>query len=355
MKALVLAGGKGERLRPITSTIPKHLLPVANRPILFYGLEQIAAAGISDVGIIVSPETGKEIRAAVGDGSKWGVRITYILQPEPRGLADAVTVGRDFLGDSHFLMFLGDNLIQGGVADFVKQYEAARPDALILLKKVADPRLFGVAELNPKGCILNLQEKPKEPKSDYAVVGIYLFSPVIHDAIKGLRPSWRGELEVTDAIQRLIDAGKHVQSNILQGWWLDTGKKDDLLEANMIVLDECIRRDVKGVFDAHSRLVGRVQVMEGTQIERSTIRGPVSIAEKCVIRNSFIGPFCSIGAGTTIEDSSLEHSVVLEGAQISHMSRLADSLIGRWTTIQPSTGRDSAKRLFLADHCKLEL
>lgn len=355
MKALVLAGGKGTRLKPLTNTMTKQLLPVANKPILFYVIEQVREAMITDVGIIISPETGEQIKEAVGDGSKWGVNIIYIVQPEPLGLAHAVKTAYDFLGNSSFLMFLGDNLIKGGVKKFVDQFSHSNPDALILLKEVADPRLFGIAELDSKGQVLRLVEKPKEPSSNLALVGIYIFTPVIHETIARIKPSWRGELEITDAIQGLLDMGKKVHTHILESWWLDTGKKDDLLEANRVVLDDFLLRDIKGQVDAESRLVGRVEIREETVIEDSEVRGPVSIAEGCRIKNSFIGPFTSIGKGTIIEDSSIEHSVILEDCRIHRIERLADSLIGKGAELTRGDQRFKATRLFVGDDAKVEL
>ena len=355
MKAIILAGGRGTRLRPITNTIAKQLLPVANKPILFYVLDQIVETGIKDICIIISPETSSHVREAVGDGSRWDARITLTLQAEPLGLAHAVTTAREFLGDSPFLMFLGDNLIQGGVKEFVHQFNTSQPDALILLKEVPDPRLFGVAELNGRGEVVHLVEKPKEPKTNLALVGIYLFTPEIHRAISEIKPSRRGELEITDAIQRLIDTQRTVRSHILSGWWLDTGKKDDLLEANRVVLDNLVQRDIRGQIDADSQVVGRVEIGEGTSIENSTVRGPVSIGEGCLIRNSFIGPFTSIGAKTTIEDSSVEHSVVLENGLISKIGRLEDSLIGKGVTLRKADDRFKAVRLFVGCDSTLEL
>ena len=355
MKALILSGGKGTRLKPLTNTMAKQLLPVANKPILFYVLDQVREAGISDIGIIISPETGRWVKEAVGDGSRWTTHITYILQSEPKGLAHAVKTAQDFLGDSPFLMFLGDNLIEGGIKEFVHQFEELRPDALILLKEVPDPRVFGVAELNDKGDVACLVEKPKEPKSNLALVGIYLFSPEIHKAIAKIKPSWRGELEITDAIQKLLDMGKNVKSHILKGWWLDTGKKDDLLEANRIVLDEFLRSDIKGEVDSKSKVVGRVELREKTKVENSTIRGPVSIAENCHIKNSFIGPFTSIGAGTVVENSSIEHSVILENSRIFSIERLEDSLVGKNTEVVRSDKNFKATRLFIGDDARIEL
>ncbi len=355
MKALILAGGSGTRLKPITHTIPKQLLPVANKPILFYVLDQIREAGIRDVGIIISPETGSYIKEAVGDGSKWDSKITYVPQSDPLGLAHAVKTAGDFLGGSPFLMFLGDNLVEGGVKSFVQEFDAHSPDALVLLKEVAYPRLFGVAELNGKGEVVKLVEKPEEPRTNLALVGVYLFTPEIHSAIGQIKPSWRGELEITDAIQKLLEAGKEIRSRILTGWWLDTGKKDDLLEANRVVLDSLLRRDVQGEIDFESKVVGRVEVKAGAKVENSTVRGPVSIAEGCLIRNSFIGPFTSIGASAIVEDSSIGHSVILENSRIHGIERLEDSLIGTGVELKKADERFKAVKLFVGCDSSLEL
>ena len=355
MKALILCAGKGTRLKPVTTTIPKHLLPVANKPIVYYVLDQITEAGITDIGIIVCPENGDLIKGAIGDGSKWNARITYIIQHEPLGLAHAVKTGQEFLGDSSFLMFLGDNLIQGGVKSFVQRFVNDTSSSLVLLKEVADPHLFGVAELGAGGEVVKMVEKPKEPKSNLVVVGIYLLSPQIHKAIAQTKPSWRGELEITDAIQKLIDMGEKVNSHILEGWWLDTGKKDDLLEANRVVLDDLLKRDIRGEVNSGSSVVGRVEIRKGARIENSVVRGPVSIAEDCCITNSFIGPFTSIGRGTIINDSSLEHSVIMEGCHIDRVERLADSLIGRNSKVTKQEGHLKSKKLFVGDNADIEL
>lgn len=355
MKALILAGGKGTRLKPLTNTIAKHLLPVANKPILYYVVEQICGAGITSIGVVISPETGTHIREALADGSKWGARITYILQSEPLGLAHAVKTAQSFLGETPFLLFLGDNLIKDNLNTLVSRFKSESPAALIVLKAVADPRAFGVAEIDASGRVKRLVEKPKEPKSNLAMVGIYLFSPEIHQAIAQIKPSWRGEYEITDAIQKLVDMGKEVKSHTLSGWWLDTGKKNDLLEANRIVLDEQLKRRIKGEVDHASRIIGRVEVREGTRVEGSVIRGPVSIAENCLIINSFIGGFTSIGAGTEIQDSSVEYSLIMSNSRILGIRTLSDSVIGRNVEITKEEQKLQATRFFVGDDTRIEL
>ncbi len=347
MKALVLAGGSGTRLRPITHTSAKQLVPVANKPILFYGLEQIVAAGVTDVIIIVG-DTEQEIRDAVGDGSALGLNPTYVRQDAPRGLAHAVLTAADHLGDDDFIMFLGDNLIEGGITHVVEHFNAERPAASILLKKVPDPHRFGVAELDDAGHVVRLVEKPADPPSDLALVGVYLFTHKIIDAARRIQPSARGELEITDAIQQLLDDGERVISSKVEGWWLDTGKKDELLEANRIVLGS-IRRDIRGEIDADSQAVGEVVLHEGAKLINSTVRGPAVIGAGAVIEDAYIGPFTSIAPGCLIRRSEVEHSVVLERCEVSDVPRMESSLLGRDVVIGLSSNKPKAFRFMLGD------
>jgi glucose-1-phosphate thymidylyltransferase len=351
MKALVLAGGAGTRLRPITHTSAKQLVPVANKPILFYGLEQIRDAGITDIGIIVG-DTAPEIEAAIGDGSELGIRATYIPQPEPLGLAHAVLTGADFLGDDDFVMFLGDNLIEGGITELVDSFQEHRPDAQILLKPVPDPERFGVAELDTEGNITRLVEKPKDPPSNLALVGVYLFTPAIVDASRRIEPSGRGELEITDAIQQLIDDGKTVRSSQVTGWWLDTGKKDELLEANRIVLGTLTAR-VDGDVDDASQVVGQVVIELGAQLENSTVRGPAVIGRNTRLVDTYVGPFTSIANDCVIERTEIEHSVVLERCVVRDIPRIEGSLLGRDVEIGRAERKPAAYRFMLGDHSQV--
>jgi len=354
MKALILSGGKGTRLRPLTYTGAKQLVPVANKPVLFYVLENVIDLGIKDIGIIIAPETGEAVKEAVGDGNRWGVNITYILQPEPKGLAHAVKVAHPFLENSPFLMYLGDNLIGADLRRFYQQFLEKKPDAQILLKAVEDPTRFGVAEIDKKGKVIRLIEKPKKPPSNLALVGIYMFSPKIHEAIREIKPSWRGELEITDAIQKLIDWGCLVLSNIIDSWWLDTGKKDDLLEANTVVLDEWIKRDVRGEV-INSVLSGRVILPATARVINSQIRGPVVIGENVLIEDSFIGPFTSIGHNAKIINSTLEHCVLLEGVEIINIERLEDALIGKNSKVIKNNLLPKALKLMIGDDSIVEI
>ncbi len=355
MKALVLSGGKGTRLRPLTHTIAKQLVPVANRPILGYVMNHLQDAGIKETGVIVAPETMDEVKRYLGDGSHWNLEITYITQEQPLGLAHAVKTARTFLGDDSFVMYLGDNLLGSGISSAVKAFQEGETDCRIFLKKVPDPRAFGVAELDEQGNIIRLVEKPKIPPSDLALVGVYLFSKAIHDAIDTIKPSWRGELEITDAIQALIQAGGHVKGEILDSWWLDTGKKDDFLAANTTVLDQYIKRIIKGSTDTESTIEGRVEIEEDAKITKSTIRGPVVIGKGAVIDNSFIGPYSSIGDNTFIKDSVIEHVVILENSRVEGVIRLEDSLIGRNARVTKGKRLRGALRLMIGDHSQVEI
>ncbi len=356
MKALILSGGKGTRLRPLTYTGAKQLVPVANKPILWYGIEAIVAAGITDIGIIISPETGTEVQNKTGNGDRFGAQITYILQEEPAGLAHAVKIAQPFLGDSPFIMYLGDNLIQDDLSPFFLSFVKQQLDALILLRTVSNPAAFGVATVDTRGKVLALVEKPKEPPSNLALVGIYFFSEQIHEAIAAIKPSPRGELEITDAIQKLIDQGKSVEALQLQGWWLDTGKKDDLLEANRIILDTRLQIAIEGEVDARSNLIGRVNVGKGAKIINSTIRGPVIIGDYCHIESSFIGPYTSIANEVTLIESDLEHSVVLQKAQVIGIhQRIVDSVIGQRAKLELAPQRPKALRFMIGDDSHIEL
>jgi glucose-1-phosphate thymidylyltransferase len=351
MKGLILSGGRGTRLRPLTYTSAKQLVPVANKPVLFYGIESLAAAGIRDIGIVVG-DTQAEIRAAVGDGSKWNVRVSYIEQDAPRGLAHAVLISEPFIGSDPFVMYLGDNLLNKGINGFVDQFIREAPAAQILLTRVPDPQMFGVAELE-NGRVIRLVEKPKEPKSDLALVGVYMFSPAVFDSVKRIRPSFRNELEITDAIQDLIDRGLEVRPHLVDGWWKDTGKLEDMLEANRLILDTIVRR-IDGSVDAESRVEGKVVIEAGAIIERSVIRGPVVIGADARIIHAYVGPFTSIGRGAEIRDSEVEHSIVLEGSIISDIAnRVEDSLIGRNVKIHRLPVKPSAYRFMLGDNSEV--
>ena len=353
VKALVLAGGSGTRLRPITHTYAKQLVPVANQPVLFYGLEAIRDAGITEVGIVVG-DTEPAIRSAVGSGEAFGLEVTYIRQSAPLGLAHAVMVAREFLGEDDFVMYLGDNFIVGGITALVEEFQASRPDAHIMLTQVADPRQFGVAELDDAGRLVGLEEKPQQPKSDLALVGVYLFTPAIHEAVARLEPSWRGELEITEAIQRLVLDGRKVASTIISGYWKDTGNVADMLEVNRIVL-ESAEPAVAGIVDAASELIGRVVVEAGARVSGSRIVGPAIIGAGTEVTDSYVGPFTSIASGCMIADSEIEYSIVLEGASIRGVRRIEASLIGHYVEVTPAPRVPKAHRLVLGDHSKVQI
>ena len=351
MKGLILSGGRGTRLRPLTYTSAKQLVPVANKPVLFYGIESLAAAGIRDIGMVVG-DTQSEIRAAVGDGSAWGVRITYIEQDAPRGLAHAVLISERFIDNQPFVMYLGDNLLNKGINRFVDEFTRERPAAQILLARVPDPQMFGVAEL-AEGRVIRLVEKPQEPLSDLALVGVYMFSPAVFDAVKSIKPSFRNELEITDAIQTLIDRGLEVRPHIVDGWWKDTGKLEDMLEANRLILDTLDRR-IEGSVDAASRVEGKVVVEEGAVIEDSVVRGPVIIGARARIVRAYVGPFTSIMNDAEVRESEIEHSILLEGSSINNLAaRIEDSLIGKNVKIYRLPVKPSAYRFMLGDNSEV--
>ena len=354
LKGLILSGGAGTRLRPITHTSAKQLVPVANKPVLFYGIEALVDAGVEEIGIIIAPETGGEIREAAGDGSAFGARITYIVQDKPAGLAHAVLTAEEFIGGSPFVMYLGDNLLRDGIRGLVDTSRRDEPDALILLTPVDDPSSYGVAELDGER-IVRLIEKPKDPPSNLALVGVYLFSSSIFDAARALEPSWRGEYEITEAIQGLIDDGHRVQSEVVRGWWKDTGQLADMLEANRLVLEE-LETKLEGSVDEDSRVEGRVVVEAGAEVVGSVIRGPAVIGAGARIENAYIGPYTSIGDEVHIRRSEVEHSIILSGSVVEDLgTRMEASLLGRNVKLTRSDGMPQTLRMLVGDSCEIEI
>jgi glucose-1-phosphate thymidylyltransferase len=359
LKGLILSGGKGTRLRPITHTSAKQLVPVANKPVLFYGIEAMAAAGIAEVGIIIAPETGQEIRDTAGDGSRFGVKITYVEQHEPLGLAHAVLTAEPFLGSSPFVMYLGDNLLQGGISDLVGAFREHQPDALILLTPVADPENYGVAELAPAapgevGRVLRLVEKPAEPATDLALVGVYMFTAGIHDAARAIEPSPRGELEITDAIQYLVDNGQRVEPHIVRGWWKDTGRLEDMLEANRLILDNLTERIEGELID--SQVDGRVVIEAGARLERTTVRGPAVIGAGAQLCDCYIGPYTAIGEQCSISGAEVEHSILLAGSSVCDLDgRMESSLLGRNVTVRRGDRQPRAYRFMVGDNSDISI
>ena len=353
MKGLILSGGKGTRLYPLTYTCAKQLVPVANKPVLFRVIESIKEAGISEIGVVVG-DTAPEIREAVGDGSRWDVKITYIPQDAPLGLAHAVKISEGFLGQDRFVMFLGDNVIQGGISVLIRQFEDSDCNAQIVLTKVANPQQYGVAVLK-NGAIVRLVEKPRDPPSDLALVGIYMFDHSVFEAVNAIKPSWRNELEITDAIQYLVDHGSTVRPYVHTGWWIDTGAPGDMLDANRLVLDE-MEPKIEGYVDRASKLIGKVIVQKGAEIIGSVIRGPAIIGEETRIVNAYIGPFTSVYHHVVVERSEIEHSIVLEHSRIVDIpQRIENSLIGRNVEIVRSPLLPKAFKLTLGDNSKVGL
>ena len=359
LKGLILSGGKGTRLRPITHTSAKQLVPVANKPVQFYGIEAMAEAGIEQVGIVIAPETGAEIEAAAGDGSRFGVRITYVPQEEPLGLAHAVLTAEPFLGASPFVMYLGDNLLQGGIADLVAAFREHQPDALILLTPVPDPENYGVAELaaadpGATGRVVRLVEKPSHPASDLALVGVYMFTAKVHAAARAISPSQRGELEITDAIQYLVDAGLRVEPHIVRGWWKDTGRLSDLLEANRLILDNLITRIDGELVD--SRVDGRVVIDAGARLERTTVRGPAIIGPDARLSDCYIGPYTAVGKQCTISGAEVEHSILLSGCSVCDLDgRMESSLLGRNVSVRRGDRQPRAYRFMVGDNSDISI
>ncbi len=353
MKGLILSGGFGTRLRPLTYTSAKQLIPVANKPIIFYGIESLVNTGINELGIVVG-ETAEEVKRTVGDGSRWNIRIEYIYQPAPLGLAHAIKISADFLKDEPFVMYLGDNILKEGVNDFIEKFKKNQPDALILLTEVNNPQDFGVAVVDEKGRVKKLIEKPKEPPSNLALVGVYLFNKNIFTAIKHIKPSWRNELEITDAIQWLLDNGFHILSDRVKGWWKDTGKPEDIIEANLLILEDIEPVNQGVIIDSTTN--GRLRIGNGTRIEKSVVRGPAVIGNGVIIKNAFVGPFTSIGDNVIIENSEVECSVIMEGAQIKKINKRIDrSIIGKNVVITQTTTSPRSHRFYLGDQSFVEI
>jgi glucose-1-phosphate thymidylyltransferase len=353
MKGIILHGGAGTRLRPLTFSGPKQLIPIANKPVSQYVLEDLRDSGVKDIAVVLGEIYPELVREYYGDGGRFNVKITYIYQGKPLGIAHAVGLCEEFIGQDPFIVYLGDNLLQYGIKKYIEEFVKGDYDAYILLKEVEDPTRFGVAKFDENGKLIGLIEKPKIPPSKYALVGVYFFKPIVFDAIRCLKPSWRGELEITDAIQLMIDRGYRVGYGFVEGWWIDTGKKDDILYANMLILDERAQRDVKGEL-VNSRVEGRVSIGVDTKVVDSTIRGPAVIGGNCLIEGSYIGPYTSIGDGSRILKSSIEHSVILENASIENVDRLEESLIGRNAKIVKNKMREAVK-LNIGDYSEVEI
>jgi glucose-1-phosphate thymidylyltransferase len=359
LKGLILSGGKGTRLRPITHTSAKQLVPVANKPVLFYGIEAMAEAGIEQVGIIIAPETGAEIEEAAGDGSRFGLEITYIRQAEPLGLAHAVLTAEPFLGASPFVMYLGDNLLQGGISELVSAFREHEPDALILLTPVPDPENYGVAELDAAGAgevgkVRRLVEKPAQPATDLALVGVYMFTASVHDAARAIEPSPRGELEITDAIQHLVDGGLRVEPHIVRGWWKDTGRLEDMLEANRLILDNLRERIDGELID--SQVDGRVVIEAGARLTRTRVRGPAVIGAGAVLSDCYVGPYTAIGENCVISGAEVEHSILLAGCEVSDLDgRMESSLLGRNVTVRRGERQPRAYRFMVGDNSDISI
>uniref|UniRef100_A0A7C4S5F2 Bifunctional protein GlmU n=1 Tax=Geoglobus ahangari TaxID=113653 RepID=A0A7C4S5F2_9EURY len=353
MKGVILHGGAGTRLRPLTFSGPKQLIPVANKPVSQYVLEDLVSSGVRDIAIILGEVFPELVKEHYKDGSAFGARITYIYQGKPLGIAHAVKLCKEFVGNDEFVVYLGDQILQKGTRNYLEKFLNGNYDAFILLKEVDDPTRFGVAQFDEKGNLVRLVEKPKVPPSKYAIVGVYFFKPVVFDVIEDLKPSWRGELEITDTIQLMLDRGYRVGYEILDGWWFDVGKSDDVLAVNAKVLDESVRERIEGEI-VNSKIEGRIEIGRGTKVLNSVIRGPSIVGENCMIENSYIGPYTSVGRNSRIVNSSVEYSVILEGAQIIDVERLEESLIGRNAKVTKNKGRKFI-RMNLGDYSEVFL
>jgi glucose-1-phosphate thymidylyltransferase len=352
MKALVLAGGKGTRLRPFTYSMPKQLVPVANRSVLEHVLIAIAEMGVTEIGMIVGDQA-ERVRAVVGDGSALGLHVTFIPQDAPRGLAHCVRIAADFLGDDDFVMYLGDNILIGGLAQAADEFREHRPAARILVTKVADPSQFGIAELDATGQVTQLVEKPPRPRSNMAVIGVYFFTSQIHKAVWAIRPSARGELEITDAIQHLVASGATVMADEYTGFWKDTGTVDDVLECNRVLLGRQAPA-VAGSVDAASRLVGAVTIDEGARVRRSRIVGPAIIGPGTLIEDCDLGPHVSIGGDCTLRHATISDSIVFSEVSVEHVGAIRGSLIGRSAQVRAAAPADS-HRLVIGDNSRIEV
>jgi len=348
MKGLILSGGHGTRLRPITYSQQKQLIPVANKPILFYAIEDVIEAGVKDIGVIVGPN--KEQVMETVTNANFGAEISFIEQEAPLGLAHAVLISEEFLRDESFVMYLGDNILKHGIIKYIEHFRQSDVDASILLTPVDNPSQFGVAELNGNGSVIKLIEKPKEPTSNLALVGIYMFKPIIFDAIKRIKPSWRGELEITDALQRLIEDGFKIDSEIVHGWWKDTGKPEDILHANRLVLDD-LTHEIKEKENVKGEIRGKVSIDTGTKVnESSVIKGPALIGTGCVIKDSYVGPYTSIGNNCRIINSEVEDSVVMDGAMLLNAGNIVDSMIGRGAVIEKNKNLPKGNKFIIGDN-----
>lgn len=353
MKALIASGGRGTRLRPITHTQNKHLIPIANKPILHYAIEAATGAGITEIAIVHNADSD-EVPKAIGDGSRWGARITYIPQLTPGGLSQVVALSESFMAGDKFIFYLGDNMVVGGVRRFIDEFEKSGCNCFLTLAKVKDPERFGVPEIK-NGRIVSVEEKPKNPKSSYAVSGIYLYDSCIFEAVKAIKPSARGELEISDAHQYIIDKGYKVGYAEITGWWKDTGKPNDLLEANRLILDN-IAPAIRGEVDSHSVVAGKVIVEKGAKIINSIIRGPAIIGENCVIEDAYVGPFTAVGNNTVIRKSEVEYSIILRDCKILSVGiRLEGSILGNDVEVVEGSGKPRVHRFMIGDQSRVEV